>query len=816
MNMRSHRVRGCLRQDVGSALFSSATLTVPPRLPKPTAIQGYPPRCRSRRRWLTTLLLAMLAQLSPGQAVWHVDADAPPGGDGRSWSTAFAHLQPALQNPMLAAGDEIWVAEGVYTPDLGTGDRDASFLLVDGVAIYGGFFGNEITLDDRRWEDHPTILSGDLAADDGPNWENTGENSRHVLRAFNLMDEVILDGFIIRGGNADDYGESWWGGGLWAEECVMTIRNCTFSRCQADGDGGAVLAYGRVFTFENCVFADCRAEAGGAVLIFADDRHLVFRDSEFVNNQIEGGVGEGGALFMYVGDDGAIVERCRFESNSTAGASAMAGGAVSIGDDAHASAQILFSHCLFRNNGRDGRVVWGGAIYSNARMDLEHCEFIGNEAEIGGAFSAFAIVDSAFAGCTFFDNVAEHGGAMWFLAENLRISECRFVGNRAYGSAGGAIGGSLTNSHIEGSMFADNATTDRGGAIYGTWVNTLVTGSTFVNNFADLSGGAIDMANDGSGHFDDCRFLGNMTFGEGGAIFVQRSAAFVDDSLFTGNSAMDGGAIYSSRHIDLSNCTMVGNFAQPHLGLGGGAFCTPLSVARIGNCIIWDNRDRNGVTEASQVHANADDAWITYSLVQHLDRMSTGPGNINLDPRLVDADGPDNLFGTLDDDLRLAPGSPGIDAGDNAWVTSGNLFDAHGGARFVDDRSTPDTGAGEAPIVDIGGLEFGSEDYVLRLRGPTPARAGEFNTVAVTNATPFARLTLVQAPKHGQTPIPNCPNFHIDLTDPVIAAVTFADANGQAEIRQFVPPGAHRRAVRLQMIDHLNCAKSNAVVVTFK
>ena len=39
-----------------------------------------------------------------------------------------------------------------------------------------------------------------------------------------------------------------------------------------------------------------------------------------------------------------------------------------------------------------------------------------------------------------------------------------------------------------------------------------------------------------------------------------------------------------------------------------------------------------------------------------------GGGNINADPLFVDDDGADNITGTLDDDLRLLPGSPCIDA----------------------------------------------------------------------------------------------------------------------------------------------------------
>jgi hypothetical protein len=88
-----------------------------------------------------------------------------PGGTGacgRSWSSAFGDLRLAL----AAAGsdgsvEQIWVAEGTYKPTSGS-DRSATFTLVGGVEVYGGFSGSETSLSQRNVESNPTILSGDL------------------------------------------------------------------------------------------------------------------------------------------------------------------------------------------------------------------------------------------------------------------------------------------------------------------------------------------------------------------------------------------------------------------------------------------------------------------------------------------------------------------------------------------------------------------------------------------------------------------------------------------------------------------------------
>ena len=63
-------------------------------------------------------------------------------------------------------------------------------------------------------------------------------------------------------------------------------------------------------------------------------------------------------------------------------------------------------------------------------------------------------------------------------------------------------------------------------------------------------------------------------------------------------------------------------------------------------------------------------------------------GNISDDPLCVDADGADDVAGTEDDDLRLLPGSPCIDAGSNGAVPVDVLTDLDGLPRFIDDPLT--------------------------------------------------------------------------------------------------------------------------------
>ena len=127
------------------------------------------------RHVVVALLLTWTLDLPDATAgpVVFVDDDAPPAGDGTTWTTAFRFLRDALDNAV--AGDEIRVAQGTYTPDLDEGgnvtpgDRLSTFQLLDDVAIRGGYAGlGEPDPDARDVELHETILTGDLLGNDDP------------------------------------------------------------------------------------------------------------------------------------------------------------------------------------------------------------------------------------------------------------------------------------------------------------------------------------------------------------------------------------------------------------------------------------------------------------------------------------------------------------------------------------------------------------------------------------------------------------------------------------------------------------------------
>jgi hypothetical protein len=137
------------------------------------------------------------------------------------------------------------------------------------------------------------------------------------------------------------------------------------------------------------------------------------------------------------------------------------------------------------------------------------------------------------------------------------------------------------------------------------------------------------------------------------------------------------------------------------------------------NCIVWGNGSTPIISQDG-----SSTTTITYSDIQG---GYAGTGNINADPLFIDADGPDNIYGTADDNLRLQSNSPCLDAGSNAAVPAGVTTDMEGNARFIDIPGAHDPGA----IVDMGAYErqlpVSAYGGTVVLDGPAPSIKFNFN-----------------------------------------------------------------------------------------
>jgi|GEM_PF-1493956 len=191
-------------------------------------------------------------------------------GDCSSWANACT-LQTALSNAV--SGNEIWVAAGIHKPTTGS-DREATFQLKEGVAIYGGFAGTETERDQRDYEVNETILSGDLLGNDsqlignkeGADYPERADNVYHVVTGAN---GATLDGFRISGGNAngpvscDNPVGNACGGGIYNYQSSPTLVNLYFIYNSASVSGGGMYNYASSPVLINGGFINNSANTAG-------------------------------------------------------------------------------------------------------------------------------------------------------------------------------------------------------------------------------------------------------------------------------------------------------------------------------------------------------------------------------------------------------------------------------------------------------------------------------------------------------------------------------------------------------------------------
>lgn len=620
--------------------------------------------------------------------VLYVKQNATGDNNGSSWANAFTDLSEAMD--FAIAGQEIWVAAGVYTPTIcftspwetcPLNPRKRTFTLVSGVGIYGGFAGTETARDDRDWTVNETILSGDFNGDDqwdGSAWSGREENAYHVVQVIwdnKFTADGILDGFTIRNGyaNADDEQHiEDKGGGLCAgdneDSADPIVRNCLFQNNYAAGGGGGASFMNMDPTIENCEFTGNEAGFGGGALSVMNGAAVV-SDSNFDTNRA---VGDGGAILA--GNGGSLsLAGSKFIDNTAAAN----GGAVSSFD-----ADLTVVSCQFTNNETTGSASSDGGAISKDRgtLLLTGSTFLGN-ASIAGTAAINAREATISISETLFQQNASSGSG-----DKQKTVSCR--------------DGTLT---IADTLFSQNT----GTALEISSCPALVERTDFIGNTA-ASGAGVSRGGSGDLSVIGCRFVGNAAVstggftGLGGAMLLNQMGGGTGDilvvnSVFDDNTAgLWGGAMMLlAASPTIVNCTFDGNSDS-----NGDALVFAQSNASFNNTILWDTAaaivGMMGITDSFPVFTNCDvvgsggsGAWDYPLYLSGEPPAATsygvdGGGNIDADPLFV---------GSGDDPLALQGTSPCIDAGDNDLIPVGIEFDILGGDRIQ--NTTVDMGAYE-------------------------------------------------------------------------------------------------------------------------
>lgn len=426
-------------------------------------------------KWLRTILciclLSALANWAPREvkaaSVIYVNDDATGANDGTSWADAYTDLQAALA--AAGSGDQIWVAAGVYYPTSGT-DRNVAFTLANGVAIYGGFAGNETSLDQRNWQTNLTILSGDIDKNDVNGDGNfiaetcgdvAGNNSYNVVRGNGVDSTAILDGFIITAGRANSNGPGYYGegGGIYlTSNASPTLRNLKLSGSTVyRGGGGLSATAGSNPTLTDVTFTgNCSASYGGG--LYVTDGAATLTGVTFEGNRANGSNRSGGALFA---DNSTLTLNQVALLNNDGGASGSGGGAYIY----NGSTATLDSVTFQGNTAKRA----GGAHISNSTVTVSNSSFLNNTATggDGGGMYVYPTSPITLTNVAFISNTAQSsGGGIYLFKDNTLVgTDLTFRGNNA-DFGGGGLAGVKSNVTLTRAVFENN-TADR--AAGSTW-----------------------------------------------------------------------------------------------------------------------------------------------------------------------------------------------------------------------------------------------------------------------------------------------------------------------------------------------------------
>lgn len=330
---------------------------------------------------LTLLPFSLFSQ------VIYVDSDAAGSNNGSSWTNAYTTLQSALS--AANSSSEIWIAEGEYFPTSGS-NKNTSFQLSNsknGIKIYGGFIGTESSRSERDWENHATILSGNIGSS-----SSNSDNSYTILKTSSGITRVtIIDGLIFE----KAYSSSGIRGAM-KNDGSPTLQNCTFRNNEA-AHGASMFNTGNAFPYIfNCRFIDnIGSEDAGGIYNYQN-----FESSfePYSNNIV-----------------GFVLENCYFANNVCSGSNPDFGGAAVFNDNATG----LILNTEFLSNESNGTDSYGGAILNLSRN-------VGSDKKF----------DIAVFGCSFNTNSAQtSGGAIQNtkksggLSGRLTILNCTFDGN---------------------------------------------------------------------------------------------------------------------------------------------------------------------------------------------------------------------------------------------------------------------------------------------------------------------------------------------------------------------------------------------------
>lgn len=306
---------------------------------------------------------------------------------------------------------------------------------------------------------------------------------------------------------------------------ISQIADSAFIKNSGGWAGGAINNYGEIDGIDGTFIENSASDRGGAIFNQGQIKDIA---GNFIGNTSY----SGGAIR----NDKTIGQISASFINNV---SESGGGAI------YNSGNLSkISNSEFKSN----RGKKGGAIFLASRaeqLEVENTNFVGNNAEDGGAISNISNYGVSVKSSRFENNSAKYGGAIsdWVSGSEMSVANSAFIANK--GALGGAIAVWETAANkilISGSEFERNES-QMGGAIFNRGDGMVVENSSFKGNTVSSAGGAIYSEGDLTVRADGgvSVFSGNVAAGESNAVYMDKGKTLSLETLNGGNIVSDDG-----------------------------------------------------------------------------------------------------------------------------------------------------------------------------------------------------------------------------------------------------------------------------------
>ena len=492
--------------------------------------------------------------------------------DGSSWNnaldgeTATSEGSTKLADVLVSAGlgSEFWIQSGVYYP-CSDSDVNKSFVLNEGVAVYGGFAGTETSLSERDTLNPPTVFSGNLL-----NNSIEEHHSRAVVTTAaenRLCYAVTIDNISISEGSNELHD------GSALQINATTIVNA--NKCHIHHNTGSAIGNNGGVLHANACLIDSNTASSPyyASYMFCDGAGAIsnklmgsvyLKNCKILHNEAPAD----GAIYSdgYLSIDSSVIAY----NHATEG---YIGAVFSEGDMEITNSRIAFNHSY----GKVSSIAcWGSFLMANCKVDHNQSQLCNPYtyfpqqiwAALSGSSHIMVVGNAVVNNCTFSYNNqnAGSGGGCLNINGKADIRNCEFTKNKGAGNS--------SSSYVAWGDEEDEPT--GGGMVIGVTFNTrdndgggvhVENGEVYVedcifDNLIGMSGTAASVRS-GKLTMNRCTFTRNYsdcTNSDEGIISILTGELLVQNSLFANNQNLIFNTLMSENSkTTFSNCTFANN-----------------------------------------------------------------------------------------------------------------------------------------------------------------------------------------------------------------------------------------------------------------